>query len=85
MSASAVDCDGMTYELRFQSLLDPGHVYSLACDAAGHVDMNRLSAQERDRYLYARAVIGREFLAPRIQRCPSSRSGAAMAAHSMAF
>jgi hypothetical protein len=85
MSASAADCDGVTYELRFQSLLNQGHVYSLPCDAAGHVDMNRLSARERDRYLYARAVIGREFSAPRIQRCPSSRSGAAMAAHSMAL
>jgi hypothetical protein len=85
MSASAADCDDVTYELRFESLINPGHVYSLACDAEGRVDMNGLSARERDRYLYARAVIGREFSAPRIQRCPSSRSGAAMAAHSMAF
>jgi len=49
-----------------------GRAYSVPCDAAGHVDMDALSERERDRYLYARAVIGCEFSMPRKQRCATS-------------
>jgi hypothetical protein len=72
MNASSTDRDGTRFELRFQSLFNTGRAYSVPCDAAGHVDMDALSERERDRYLYARAVIGCEFSIPRKQRCATS-------------
>jgi len=56
-----------SYQLRFRSLFHPGRAYVFPCDAAGHVDMDALSERARANYLYARAVIGREFTAPDVQ------------------
>jgi hypothetical protein len=56
-----------SYQLRFRSLFDPGRAYVFPCDASGHVDMDALSERARANYLYARAVIGREFTAPDVQ------------------
>ncbi|HUP07129.1 MAG TPA: hypothetical protein VMU47_08250 [Caldimonas sp.] len=55
------------YELRFQSLYNPGRGYSFPCDAGGHVDLDGLSDRERNSYLYARALIGRELSMPAVQ------------------
>ena len=60
--------DGCGYELRFQSLFDDGRAYAFPCDAAGHVDLDRLSDRARSNYLYARAVVGREYRHPAVQR-----------------
>jgi hypothetical protein len=69
MKASSTDRDGAaTFELRFQSLFHTGRALSFPCDAAGHVDMDALSERERHSYLYARAVVGREFSYPLKQR-----------------
>ena len=54
------------YELRFQSLFDAGRAYAFPCDAAGHVDLDLLSDAARENYLYARAVVGREFSVPAV-------------------
>jgi len=54
------------YELRYQSRLDAGRFCAFPCDAAGQVDMDALSDRARDNYLYARAVVGREYLSPAI-------------------
>ena len=54
------------YELRFKSLFDEGRAYAFPCDAAGHVDMDSLSDRARENYLYARAVVGREFSLPAV-------------------
>jgi len=67
MNASSAHCEGVRFELRFQSLFSAGRAYSFPCDAAGHVDMDALSDRERESYLYARAVIGREFSMPQMQ------------------
>ena len=61
-----VSCDPVHYELRFRSLFEAGHFYAIPCDAAGHVDMDALSAPARENYLYARTVIGREFSIPTV-------------------
>ena len=61
-------CNPSHYELRFQSLYNPGRGYAFPCDAAGHVDLDRLSDGERNSYLYARALIGRELSMPAVQR-----------------
>ena len=60
--------DRSDYALRFQSLFDAGRGYTFPCDAAGHVDMNQLSTRGLCNYLYARAVVGREFQMPCIER-----------------
>lgn len=57
------------YELRFQSLFNPGRRMVFPCDAHGSVDMDSLSERARENYLYARAVVGREFSVPDV--CPA--------------
>jgi hypothetical protein len=57
------------YELRFQSLFDEGRGYAFDCDAAGHVDIDRLSERARANYYYARTCIGREFTVPAVRPC----------------
>lgn len=62
--------DRRHYELRFQSLFDTGRAYAFECDAAGHVDLDALSARAKLNYLYARGAIGREFSMPEVRRQP---------------
>lgn len=57
------------YQLRFQSLFDPGRGYAFPCDEQGHVDLDELSEQARNNYLYARAMVGREVATPAV--CPA--------------
>jgi hypothetical protein len=56
------------FELRFDSLFNPGRGYSFPCDARGRVDLDALSDNERHCYLYARAIVGRELTQPAVQR-----------------
>ncbi|HSV79903.1 MAG TPA: hypothetical protein VLK85_11975 [Ramlibacter sp.] len=62
-----IDSTLMQYELRFQSLFDSGRGYAFPCDAKGLVDLNQLSDGARINYLFARAVVGREFAVPAVQ------------------
>ena len=57
-----------TFELRFDSLFVEGRGLSFPCDAQGRVEMDALSARGRNNYLYARAVVGREFRTPSVRR-----------------
>lgn len=61
--------DRAGYELRFQSLTDPGRTLAFPCDASGRVDMDALGSDTRNDYLYARAVMGREFSKPAVRIC----------------
>lgn len=61
--------DAGAYELRFQSLFNEGRALAFPCDAQGRVDMDALSDRARGNYLYARAVVGREFATPAVLRC----------------
>jgi hypothetical protein len=54
------------YEIRYQSLYHEGRALSFPCDAQGHVEMDALSEKARMNYLYARAVVGREYAAPAV-------------------
>jgi hypothetical protein len=56
------------FELRFQSLFNHGRALAFPCDAAGRVELDALSERARANYFYARAVIGREFAFPAVQR-----------------
>jgi hypothetical protein len=61
-SLSAAPC----YEIRFRSLFNDGRALSFPCDAQGHVELDALSERARTNYLYARAVVGREFASPAV-------------------
>jgi hypothetical protein len=54
------------FQLRFQSLFDPGRGFAFPCDAEGHVDLDCLSERARNNYLYARAMVGREVATPAV-------------------
>lgn len=54
------------YELRFQSLFSEGRALAFPCDKEGHVDLDSLSERAMENYLYARAVVGREFRMPTV-------------------
>jgi hypothetical protein len=55
------------FELRFPSLFDPGRGLAFPCDCGGQVDLDRLSPRARSNYLFARAMVGREFACPAVQ------------------
>ena len=55
------------FELRFDSLYHPGRGLSFPCDDGGHVDLDRLAPRARSNYLFARAMIGREFACPAVR------------------
>lgn len=54
------------YELRFDSLFNPGRALSFPCDAQGCVELDGLGERARSNYLFARAVVGREFATPQV-------------------
>jgi hypothetical protein len=64
---SAIALTGSSHLLRFESLADPGRGYAFPCDASGRVDLDALTDTARCNYLYARAVVGREFHFPQVQ------------------
>jgi hypothetical protein len=51
-------------ELRFVSRSDQRRCLAFPCDATGRVDLDALNERERNNYLYARAVMGRDFAFP---------------------
>jgi hypothetical protein len=62
-------CGESVYEVRFQSLFNEGRALAFPCDAAGHVDLDALGSQALGNYLYARAMVGREFATPAVRAC----------------
>lgn len=59
------------YEARFCSLFNGGEL-AFPCDAEGKVNLDGLSNRARNNYFYARALIGREFVAPVVTVCSES-------------
>ena len=66
MTTTAAAAANLGYELRFRSLCDEARALAFPCDAQGRVDMDALSPRTLNDYLYARAVIGREFRFPAV-------------------
>lgn len=64
-------CDD--YELRFESLFQTGRALAFPCDAQGGVRLDTLSERARANYLFARAVVGREYATPIVLRCGGAR------------
>jgi hypothetical protein len=55
------------FEIRFESLFNGGRGLAFPCDAGGRVDMDALSERGRNNYLFARAMVGREFATPDVR------------------
>ena len=53
-----------SHEIRFQSLFKPGRALTFPCDRHGHFDLDNAGEKLRNSYLYARAMLGREFAMP---------------------
>lgn len=68
MNCSVDSILGAAYEIRFQSLFSEGRAMSFPCDAQGAVSLDSLSERARNNYLYARAVVGREYACPLIRQ-----------------
>ena len=51
------------FQLRFRSLFRKGRGYAFPCDAAGRVVLDELGERARINYLFARALVGRNFAA----------------------
>ncbi|WP_086920447.1 hypothetical protein [Variovorax sp. JS1663] len=58
---------GTHFELRFRSLFNAGRGLAFPCDAEGRVDLGALSERGRENYLFARAMVGREFATPDVR------------------
>lgn len=58
----------MAHELRFESLHRPGRGIVVPCGEDGSVDLDRLTERMRTAYFGARAMVGREYAFPVVQR-----------------
>ena len=52
------------HEIRFQSLFHAGRALVFPCDGLGHVNLDGLSSRSLCNYLFAKAMVGREFETP---------------------
>lgn len=55
------------FQLCFRSLFQSGRSFVFPCDRQGNVDLDRLPEKTRNNYLFARAMLGRDFAAPAIE------------------
>jgi len=58
---------GERFEIRFASIFQEGRTLASPCTALGGVDMDALSERGRSNYLFARAMVGREFAVPSVR------------------
>jgi len=56
------------FELRFDALEPTGRGYAFPCDPRGRVDLDKLDSMGRNNYLYAHALVGRDFAPPIVER-----------------
>ena len=56
------------HQLRFESQFQAGRALAFPCDAQGGVSLDALSERARENYLFARAVVGRDFANPIVLR-----------------
>lgn len=74
MNTRPMPLAGDDYELRFESLFQAGRALAFPCDAQGGVRLDALSERARQNYLFARAVVGREYASPIVLRCGGMRN-----------
>ena len=66
MSTPLTHHSGARFEVRFDSLHRPGTGMAFPCDEEGRVDLESLPQRARANYLFAIAMVGREFMYPAI-------------------
>lgn len=66
---SQASLDSKSFEVRFASLFVEGRALAFPCDARGRVDLDSLPRRARDNYLYARALVGRDYSKPLVCEC----------------
>jgi hypothetical protein len=57
---------GAQFEIRFESLVPERRGLAFPCDCAGRVDLDLLSERGRCNYMFARAMVGRQFAEPSV-------------------
>jgi hypothetical protein len=67
MTSDASALHTLQFEIRFQSLFQEGRGMAFPCDAAGRVNLEDLSERGRSNYLFARAMVGREYATPNVR------------------
>jgi hypothetical protein len=72
--SAAIHCELGSCEVHFESLFHAGRALVFPCDATGRVDLDALPARARSNYLYARALVGRDYAAPRVARVAPAAS-----------
>ncbi|MDN8618074.1 hypothetical protein [Variovorax ginsengisoli] len=60
--------EAAAFELQFRSLYAQGRALAFPCDSEGHVDLDHFTERLRNNYLYARAMLGRQYAWPRVAR-----------------
>lgn len=60
--------DNHSFEIRYPLLHASGRWLAFPCDAQGHVNIDTLSERACLNYLYARALVGRDYACPSV--CP---------------
>jgi hypothetical protein len=68
MASPSNSCE---HQLLYASLLPQGRGVSIPCDAQGKVHMDELSEHLKNAYLGARALVGREYALPIMERMQS--------------
>ncbi|MBT9456805.1 MAG: hypothetical protein IV097_09300 [Burkholderiaceae bacterium] len=61
--STAHSCAARHVEVRFQACAGPGS-FVFPCDELGHVDLDAFAMQDKNDYLFARAMVGRNFFPP---------------------
>ena len=65
-SSNAACLDDAQFELRYRSLSPHRCGYAFPCDATGRVNIDGLSDEARENYLYARAMVGFDLQHPQV-------------------
>lgn len=66
MPATASSPQASSFKIRFPSLSSEGNSEDFPCDEAGRFDLDELDERARWNYLFARAMIGREYGKPSV-------------------
>jgi hypothetical protein len=56
----------LDYEIYYRPLIDTQSTLRFPCDMQGHVDLDGLSPEAVENYLYARAMVGRDYALPAV-------------------
>jgi hypothetical protein len=66
MNTTTIQRQTPRYEVRFQSLFNTGRGLAFPCDSEGRVDIDSMNERLRNNYLFARAMVGREYAVPQV-------------------